>query len=313
MRRFAAAAPPRFAVPKPRASRRAGVIDQSSGTPIRRVYACQRCERRHRDSDHRPDEGLRRGPRALRPRPRCPAGRDPRLSRAQRRRQVDDHAAPARPDQADLGVGDAPWARQPGRQPRGAASRRLPARRPRPLSDADRVGDARLPRRAPRRRRPAGARRARRAIRRRARPAAARALDGEPPEARPHPGVHARARAPDPRRADRGPRSARPAELPRAPRGGRRAGTHRLPLVAHAVRGRAGRGPGRDPAPWPARGRRLARAPARDRRPAPRDRVRGRRSRPSTSSGPSPACARPPSRGGISSWRSRARPMRSSR
>ena len=71
-------------------------------------------ERHGRDSDHRPDEGLRRGARALRPRPRCPPRRDPRLPRPERRGQVDDDAAPARPDQADLGLGDAARARQPG-------------------------------------------------------------------------------------------------------------------------------------------------------------------------------------------------------
>src|SRR5439155_13463829 len=51
-------------------------------------------------------------------------------------------------------------------------------------------------------------------------------------------------------------------------------------LLAHALRGRAGRRPGRDPAPRPARRRRLARAAARDRRPPAGDRVRRRRARP---------------------------------
>ena len=52
------------------------------------------------------------------------------------------------------------------------------------------------------------------------------------------------------------------------------AGPDGVPLLAHAVRGRAGRRPRRDPARGPAGRRRLAREPARDRRPAARDRVR---------------------------------------
>ena len=55
-------------------------------------------------------------------------------------------------------------------------------------------------------------------------------------------------------------------------------GTDSSPLLPHAVRGRAGCGPGRDPAARAARGRRFARGPACGRHPAARDRVRRRRS-----------------------------------
>ena len=183
-------------------------------------------------------------------------------------------------------------ARHPRREPRDPAPRRLPAGRPRALPEADRRGDPRLPGRAARRRRPARPRRARRALRRAARPAGARAVDGQPPEARAHPGVHARARAADPRRADRRARSARAAELPRAAGRGRGAGPHGLPLVAHAVGGRAGRASRRDPAPRPAGRGRLAREPA-ERSPSSgsRSSSAGRRRRP-RSSARSPASAR---------------------
>ena len=65
------------------------------------------------------------------------------------------------------------------------------------------------------------------------------------------------------------------------------AGPHGLPLVAHVVRGRAGRPPGRDPAPGAARRGRHAREPPERRRPAARDRVlrgpaTGRRAPPSS-------------------------------
>ena len=66
------------------------------------------------------------------------------------------------------------------------------------------------------------------------------------------------------------------------------AGPHRVPLLAHAVGGRARHPAPRDPAPGPARGRRLAREPAQGRRPAPRDRVR-RAGRRRASSARSPA------------------------
>ena len=127
---------------------------------------------------------------------------------------------------------------------------------------------------AARRRRPARARLARGALRRRPRPADPAALDRQPAEARPDPGVHARARALDPRRADRRTRPARAAELPRAAPRGQRRGPHGLPVLAHAVGGRARHPSPGDPAPGPARGGRLAREPPPGRRPAPRDRVR---------------------------------------
>ena len=112
-----------------------------------------------------------------------------------------------------------------------------------------------------------------------ARPAGARALDRQPPEARADPGVHARAGAADPRRADRRARPAGAAELPRAAGGGRRGGADRLPLLAHALGGRAGGRPRRDPAARAPRRRRLAREPPRGRRAAAGDRVRRRRAR----------------------------------
>ena len=174
------------------------------------------------------------------------------------------------------GLGDAARARQPARQPRDPAAGRLPARRLRALSEAHRRGvlDYLAELRGGVDRAPA--RRAGRALRRAARPADPRALDGQPPEARADPGVHARAGAADPRRADRRARPARAAELPRAA-GEVAAQGRTVFLSSHTLsRGRARRPPGRDPAPRPARRRRLAREPARDRRPAARDRVRRR-------------------------------------
>ena len=97
-------------------------------------------------------------------------------------------------------------------------------------------------------------------------------------------------------------------------RRGRGAGTNRLPLLAHAVRGRAGRGPGRDPAPRAARGRRLAREPARGRGAAAGDRVRWARPRRRASSAAVPGVREVDGRRARgSSWRSRARPTRWSR
>ena len=174
------------------------------------------------------------------------------------------------------GSATAARARQPRAQPRDPAAGRVPSRRLRAVSEAHRCGDARLSGRAARRRRHARPGRAGRAVRRPTRPAVAGAVDGQSPEARADPGVHARARAADPRRADRRARPARPAELPRPARRGGRGGPHGIPLLAHAVGGRAGAAPGRDTARGPARRRRLAREPARDRGAKARDRVRGR-------------------------------------
>ena len=66
------------------------------------------------------------------------------------------------------------------------------------------------------------------------------------------------------------------------------AGPDRVPVLAHALGGRARRRPGRDPARGPARGRRLAREPARDRGPAAGDRVRRRAAPARASSARSP-------------------------
>ena len=266
------------------------------GSPSQRgsKLGCRaRDERRRRDPHPRPVEGLWRRARALRPRPRGRARRDLRLPRPERRRQVDDDAAAARPDRADRGVGDGAGARQPRGEPRDPAPGRVPARRLRALSEAHRRGDARLPGRAARRRRPARARRAGGALRRAARPAGARALDGEPAEARADPGVHARARAADPRRADRRPRSAGPAELPRAARRGRRAGADGVPLLPHAVGGRAGRATGSRScaaggSSWSTRSRTCARSPSGGSRSSSRAAPR-----PSRSSARCRACGRP--------------------
>ena len=260
-----------------------------------------------------PVEGLRPGARALRPRPRGRARRGLRLPRPQRRGQVDDDAPAARPDQADRGLGDAARARQP-RQSLEIRRRVgfLPgdfALYPKLTGAAMLDYLAELRGGVDRRVRDELAERFDAA----ARPPGARALDRQPPEARADPGVHARARAADPRRADRRARPAGAAELPRAARRGRGAGPDRVPLLAHALRGRAGRRPRRDPAPRPAGRGRLAREPARDRRPAARDRVRGRRRRASRSSARSPASATRRSTGRISSSPSRARPTRWSR
>ena len=242
------------------------------------------CERHQRDTHPGSVEGLRAGEWALRPGPRGPARRGAGVPRPERRREVDDHAAAARPDPADVGRRDGARARQPRPAHRDPPQGRVPAGRLRPLSEADRGGDAGLPRGPARRRR----RRVRdhwRSASTRSSTARSRALDGQPPEARPDPGVHARARAAHPRRADRRARPAGAEELPRPARRGRGAGTHGLPLLAHPVRGRAGRRPRRDPAPRTAGRRRLAREPARDRGAAARHRVRRRRPRGRTAAG----------------------------
>ena len=73
---------------------------------------------------------------------------------------------------------------------------------------------------------------------------------------------------------------------------GRRGGADGLPLLAHAVGGRARGRPRRDPAARAPGRRRLAREPQGGRRPAAGDRVRGRRARRARSCARSRACAR---------------------
>ena len=134
--RIRADAPPVPRVGRKRRSTFAEVVRLAHASAGNSINSAR--ERHGRDSDNRPDEGLRQGHRLFDLDLEVAARRGLRLPRPERRRQVDDDAAAARPDPADRGVGDAARARQPRRQPRGPPPRRLPARRPRALSEADR-------------------------------------------------------------------------------------------------------------------------------------------------------------------------------
>jgi hypothetical protein len=186
-----------------------------------------------------------------------------RLPRPERRRQVDDDPAAARPDPSYERERHGARARQPAEQRSDPAPDRLPTRGPPHVRADDRVRAARVLRPPPRRSRAGASRRPRAAIRARARSPDPLALTRQQAEGRPRPGVRFAPRAARARRADVRPRPARPADVPRArPRDGRR-GTDRLPLVARAVGGPARRRPRRDHPGGPARRGRGRRSPAR--------------------------------------------------
>ena len=197
------------------------------------------------------------GASAGRPGPGRRARRGVRLSRPERRGEVDDDPAPPRAHSTDVRPLGRLRARRRERRRRRSQAHRLPARRSPARRPPDRARTARFARAAARERRRAAPRRALRAAAGRSRSADPPALQGEPPEAGARPGVHAPARSRRPRRADGRARPAAPGRgaLAAARDRGRRA--HRLPLVALARRGPARRGPRRhDPGRPPHRRRR---------------------------------------------------------
>ena len=106
-------------------------------------------DRRHQD--RAPDQGVRRAPRHHRPRPGGRRGRDLRVPRAERRRQDDDHARPARPHPADVRAGRGVRHRDDGGSGGDPPAGRLPAGRIRPVRPIDGRPDHRLLRQPARR------------------------------------------------------------------------------------------------------------------------------------------------------------------
>ena len=197
--------------------------------------------------DRATDQGLRRPSRDHRARPRGRRGRDLRVPRAQRRRQDDDDAGPARPHPADVRTGRGVRHRDHRRSGRDPPADRLPARRVRPVRPADRRPDDHLLREPPRRRRPGVRRGARRAPGPRPEPPLQGVLEGQQAEGRADRRAPAPARPADPGRADVRARSARPADVLRhRPRGARGRGPDDLPVEPHHRRGRPDLRPGGD-------------------------------------------------------------------
>ena len=139
---------------------------------------------------------------------------------------------------------------------------RLPARRIRPVRQADRRPDHRVLRQSAWRRRPALPARPHRSTRRRSEPQVQGVLEGQQAEDRPDHRPPASTRPADARRADLGPRPARPADLLRRDPRGEGRGPDGLPVEPHPGRGREDLRSRRDHPRRPTRARRPDRGPA---------------------------------------------------